>query len=78
MVQAVGAVAVGLGEEEEGEEGVRMVKVTAEDQRTGTTNLYSSNDLIPLSVLFFLVNPKPKPKPDPPPPLLPLPPTIPL
>lgn len=57
--------------------GVRVVKVTAKDQRTGTTNSYSSNGLIPLSVLCFLVNPNPKPKPDPPP-LLPLPPTLPL
>lgn len=61
----------------EGEEEGRVGKVMAEDQRTGTTNLFSSNDLIPLSVLFFLVNPQPKPKPDPPP-LLPPSPTLPL
>lgn len=60
----------------EGEEG-RVGKVMAEDQRTGTTNLFSSNDLIPLSVLFFLVNPQPQPKPDPPP-LFPPSPTLPL
>lgn len=65
----------------EGEEGERVGKVMAKGQRTGTTNSYSSNDLIPLSVLFFPANPKPKPKPKPrpksdPPPLLP--PTFPL
>lgn len=76
-------------EEEEGEEeeGERVGKVMAKGQRTGTTNSYSSNDLIPLSVLFFPANPKPKPRPKPkpkpkprpksdPPPLLP--PTFPL
>lgn len=76
-VAAAGEVAAGEVAAE-GEEG-RVGKVMAEDQRTGTTNLFFSNDLIPLSVLFFLVNPQPKPKPKPdPPPLLPPSPTLPL
>lgn len=87
VVAHPGMVGVGLREggevaaEEVAEEGVgeRVGKVMAKGQRTGTTNSYSSNDLIPLSVLFFPANPKPKPKPRPksdPPPLLP--PTFPL
>lgn len=89
VVAHPGMVGVGLREggevaaEEGVEEGVgeRVGKVMAKGQRTGTTNSYSSNDLIPLSVLFFPANPKPKPKPKPrpkwdPPPLLP--PTFPL
>lgn len=89
VVAHPGMVGVGLREggevaaEEVAEEGVgeRVGKVMAKGQRTGTTNSYSSNDLIPLSVLFFPANPKPKPKPKPrpksdPPPLLP--PTFPL
>lgn len=61
----------------EGEEGERVGKVMAKGQRTGTTNSYSSNDLIPLSVLFFPAKPKPKPRPKSDPPPL-LPPTFPL
>lgn len=89
VVAHPGMVGVGLreggevGVEEVGAEveGERVGKVMAKGQRTGTTNSYSSNDLIPLSVLFFPANPKPKPKPKPrpksdPPPLLP--PTFPL
>lgn len=84
VVAHPGMVGVGLREGGEvAEEGVgeRVGKVMAKGQRTGTTNSYSSNDLIPLSVLFFPANPKPKPKPKPrpksdPPPLLP--PTFPL
>lgn len=86
VVAHPGMVGVGLREggevaAEEEEEGVgeRVGKVMAKGQRTGTTNSYSSNDLIPLSVLFFPANPKPRPKPKPksdPPPLLP--PTFPL
>lgn len=87
VVAHPGMVGVGLreggevaAEEEvaaEGEEGERVGKVMAKGQRTGTTNSYSSNDLIPLSVLSFPANPKPKPKPKSDPPPL-LPPTFPL
>lgn len=85
VVAHPGMVGVGLREGGEvaaegvGAEGVgeRVGKVMAKGQRTGTTNSYSSNDLIPLSVLFFPANPKPKPKPKSDPPPL-LPPTFPL
>lgn len=69
-VAAEGVVAEGVEEE-------RVGKVMAKGQRTGTTNSYSSNDLIPLSVLSFPANPKPKPRPKSDPPPL-LPPTFPL